>query len=311
MPLGFDFLPLLSIWASWRFRYRFSSTCMYPLMCAGIHPVARVLWAEKKELIHMAWMTPLADLPPPKKHKFKHSLPKLESYDEENVPPEFWCSWGKVSLREGIAGNRSWISGEALRQAARARGVPVDASVEEVCLMLEQGAALGCVGRGRLPTQVKNSKQTLDHGDIICDVLQEWVKQGIAAGPLTWAEVQDYFGPDYTVNGMTTRPKPNGALRIIVDMSGPRDSDTFVPGWLWSPSLPGAVNTSIDPEKYPARMSSLKIFTRMLFEVGRGAVVCKIDWSAGVSQLCCQISLFCFNLYSGFLLTDFVGKSNS
>ena len=65
--------------------------------------------------------------------------------------------------------------------------------------MLEQGAALGCVGRGRLPTQVKNSKQTLDHGDIICDVLQEWVKQGIAAGPLTWAEVQDYFGPDYTV----------------------------------------------------------------------------------------------------------------
>ena len=182
-------------------------------------------------------------------------------------------------MREGLAQNVSWISASALKQAAVSRGVRVDETVEAICHMLENGAEIGCVGRGRLPTQSRNSKKVLEHGDIICDVLQDWIKQGIAAGPLTWAEVQHHFGPDYTVNAMNTRPKPNGALRIIIDMSGPRDSDTWVPGWLWSPELPGSVNSSIDPENYPARMSSVGQFTRILYEVGRGAVVCKIDWS--------------------------------
>ena len=237
------------------------------------------MWANKRNLVHFAWVTPLAALPPPKKHKFKSRLPRLHSYAAEDVPPTFWDCWEKLSLSEGIAQNTSWVSALALRRAAQARGVKVDETMERVCCMLEQGAEIGCIGRGRLPTQSRNGKQVLDHGDIICDVLQEWVKQGIAAGPLSWAEVQEQFGPDYTVNGMTTRPKPNGALRIIIDMSSPRDTDPSVPGWMWSPELPGAVNSSIDPGRYPARMSSVKQFTRMLYEVGRGAVVCKIDWS--------------------------------
>ena len=245
----------------------------------GVHPVAVQMWVNKRNLIHLAWRTPLNALPPPKVHKFKFNLPRLASYAAEDVPPAFWSSWEKLSLSQGLAQNVSWISPVALRQAAEARGVRVDETVERLCSMLENGAEIGCVGRGRLPTQSRNAKQVLEHGDIICDVLQDWVSQGIAAGPLSWAEVQDQFGPDYTVNGVTTRPKANGALRIIVDMSGPRDVDTLVPGWLWSPELPGAVNSSIDPERFPARMSSVKLFTRMLYEVGRGAVVCKIDWS--------------------------------
>ena len=236
------------------------------------------MWSDMRDLVHLAWRTPLKALPPPKQHKFKFKLPRLTSYAAKDVPQSFWAQWTKLSLPEALAKNESWISSKALREAALVRGVMVDERITEVCRILDEGADIGCVGRGRLPTQAPNGKQVLEHGDVICDVLQDWVKQGIAAGPLSWAEVQDQFGPDYTVNGMTTRPKPNGALRIIVDMSGPRDRDTAVPGWLWSPELPGAVNSSIDSEKFPARMSSVKMFTRMLYEVGRGAVVCKIDW---------------------------------
>ena len=228
--------------------------------------------------MHLAWSTPPAPVPPPKKHKFKFSLPKLESYAPRDVPSSFWDRWQKLPLPEALAGNRSWISADALRRVAARQGGIIDGRLTQVCHILEQGAEIGCEGRGRLPTIAQNSKKVLDHGDIICDVLQDWVSQGIAAGPLTWAEVQNQFGPDYTVNGMTTRPKPNGALRIIIDMSGPRDSDGSVPGWIWSPSLPGSVNSSIDTDQFPARMSSVKKFIRMLFEVGRGAVVCKIDW---------------------------------
>ena len=249
------------------------------VLILGIHPVARQRWANKRDLVHFAWRMPLPDLPAPKRHKFKYSLPKLSSYEAEDVPPEFWSRWEKLSLSEGLAQNASWISPVALRGAAEARGVLIDERMEQVCLMLENGAEIGCIGRGRLPTQARNAKQVAEHGEVICDVLQDWVKQGIAAGPLTWVELQDYFGPDYTVNGMNTRPKANGALRIIVDMSSPRDVDTWVPGWFWSPELPGAVNSSMDPDKFPARMSSVKMFTRMLYEVGRGAVVAKIDWS--------------------------------
>ena len=231
-----------------------------------------------RDLVHLAWTTPLAALPPPKQHKFKFELPRLASYAAQDVPHSFWEKWEKLPLPKALAENKSWISSSALRQAALVREVVVDERFEEVCRILDEGAEIGCVGRGRLPTQARNAKQVLDHGPIICDVLQDWVKQGIAAGPLSWAELQDNFGPDYTVNGLTTRPKPNGALRIIVDMSSPRDQDTAVPGWLWSPDLAGSVNSSIDPDRFPARMSSVKMFTRMLYEVGRGCVVCKIDW---------------------------------
>ena len=235
-------------------------------------------WKAIEVLLKKALHVPVAPLPPLKQHKFKYNLPKLESYDAKDLPDSFWINWQKLPLRQALDTNRSWICPAALRQAARRRGVWPE-GLEKSCTMLEEGADIGCVGRGRLPTRAKNSERVLGDGEILCDVLQDWICKGIAAGPLTLAELQQVFGEEYTVNTLTTRPKPTGALRIIVDMSSPRDRDAEVPGWLWAPSLPGAVNTSIDPAKFPARMSSVKAFIRMLYSVGRGAVVCKIDWS--------------------------------
>ena len=230
-------------------------------------------------------IAPVRPLPPPKQHTFKYQLPRLGSYVAEEVPKQYWDSWWKRPLRLAMTEAQSWIDPVCLRKAAVARGIPVGETLEFVCTMLRDGAVLGCEGRGRLPTRGSNAKKVLQHADVICDTLQDWVVQGIAAGPLTLAEVEEEFGDDYTVNALSTRPKPNGSLRIIVDMSGPRDEDTTVPGWIYAPTLPGAVNTTIDPNQFPARMSSLKIFIRMLYNVGRGAVVCKVDWKDAYKHL--------------------------
>ena len=238
----------------------------------------------KEALLRKALHMPVAPLPPLKQHKFKYDLPKLQSYAASDVPDSFWSNWQKLPLRQALETNKSWICPVALREAAKRRGVQPE-GLEKSCTMLDEGANIGCVGRGRLPTRAKNSERVLDDGEILCDVLQDWVSKGIAAGPLTLEELQKEFGEEYTVNTLTTRPKPTGALRIIVDMSSPRDKDTQVPGWLWAPSLPGAVNTSIDPSQFPARMSSVKAFIRILFSVGRGAVVCKIDWCDAYKHL--------------------------
>ena len=203
----------------------------------------------------------------------------MESYVTGKVPETYWRKWVKVSLEDAIEGNRSWVDPDQLMTVATELGFPVTDKLRRVCLVLRDGAALGCEGRGRLPTVGQNGKTVADHGAIICDVLQSWIIKGIAAGPLSRQDLVRVFGEDFTVNAMSVKPKPNGALRIIVDMSSPRDRDTHVPAWLWSPYLPGSVNSGIDPDDYRTKMSSLRIFVRMLYNVGGGCVVFKIDWS--------------------------------
>ena len=90
-----------------------------------------------------------------------------------------------------------------------------------LCNILQKGADIGCVGRGRLPTKScnRNVVWQADTGHIVTDMLQDWVVKGIAAGPLIQEEVEESFGQAFIVNRLTTRSKPNGALRLIVDMS--------------------------------------------------------------------------------------------
>ena len=242
---------------------------------------AKLVWAEEKALLKKVALTPVAPMPPPKQHTFKYKLPPLDSYKPSEVPADFWKHWWKRPLDLAIKENDSGISAEKLQEAYLSRGLLFGGKVAKVCKVLRDGADLGCVGRGRLPTRSPNGESVWqpDVGIIIADVLQDWVMKGIAAGPLTEEELHKEFGSSFTVNKLTTRPKPNGALRIIVDMSSPRDRDQSVPGWLWPVTLPGSVNSSIDGSQFPTRMSSLKIFVRMLYRVGKGALVFKVDWS--------------------------------
>ena len=251
------------------------------MVTSGIGREAQLAWAQEKQLLRSVALAPVAALPAPKQHTFKYELPALVSYKPSEVPAAFWEQWWKRPLDSGVRDNLSWIDPDKLWAKAVANGVLGGAKLRKVCRVLREGADLGCSGRGRLPTRSSNGDSVWqpDVGLIVADVLQDWVVKGVAAGPLTKEELEVVFGGSYTINKMTTRPKPNGALRLIVDMSSPRDKDQTVPGWLWPPNMPGAVNSSIDIAQFPTKMSSLRIFTRMLYSVGRGALVFKIDWS--------------------------------
>ena len=80
----------------------------------------------------------------------------------------------------------------------------MDSKFWKVYWNLKHKAEIGCEGRGRLPTEGKNTDNVHEHGDIVYNVLQDWVVKGIAAGPLQRQELVDVFGVHFTVNPMTT-----------------------------------------------------------------------------------------------------------
>ena len=65
-------------------------------------------------------------------------------------------------------------------------------------------------------------------------------------------------------SGIMTRPKPNGSVRIILNLSAP---------------VGQAVNEGIDNSQFPTSMSSTTKWLRVLHRAGRNAKKCKVDWS--------------------------------
>lgn len=61
-----------------------------------------------------------------------------------------------------------------------------------------------------------------------------------------------------------TRPKPNGSVRVIVNLSSPKGF---------------SVNDGIDPDDFPTSMDTLTKWLRALHKNGRFAKICKVDMS--------------------------------
>ena len=211
---------------------------------------------------------------------FKPKNPELEILELENykgvLPDSYWEKWAR---RELPARAESWIDPGKLRREAES--VDIDREwIETVCARLEEGADIGCRGGGRLPTRERNSKTAAENGPRLADTLLAWVKAGILAGPfrpeeLPWA--------DFTLSPLTVRPKGDGGVRIILDMSAPhkepeKDKDGNVipiPDW-----VPQSVNAGIDGSKYPTKMSSTQQILAALHKVGVPVEAAKIDWSS-------------------------------
>ena len=138
--------------------------------------------------------------------------------------------------------------------------------LERVCKRLDDGADIGCHGRGRMPTRIPNGASAYEHGERVANALQLWVQQGIAVGPLREEEIP---WEDITVSPILVRLKPNGSARIIVNMSSPHNEEG-----------PGLVNSSINEKDFEARMSSTAKFVESLARVGVGALLCKNDWNS-------------------------------
>ena len=87
----------------------------------------------------------------------------------------------------------------------------------------------------------------------------------IKAGPLREDELRR-LGDNYTINPIGAKLKPNGKIRLLVDASSPHDKDEMVPGWIYSPLLPGSVNSTIDTGKFPTKMYSVPKFVKSLWQ---------------------------------------------
>ena len=191
-------------------------------------------------------------------------MPRLEQYTSR-LPAIYWARWNKRGL-EQLLPVKSWVDAGKLRKLAEDLEYRDVKRLGRVCERLEKGADIGCQGRGRLATRVKNNPSAYEFGERVAHSLQQWVEEGIAAGPLREEEIP---WPDFTVSPLTVRLKPNGSARLIVNMSAPHNE-----------SGPGSVNSGIDGSQFEAKMSSTTKFVKALSKVGVGALICKSDWSS-------------------------------
>ena len=242
---------------------------------SGLTEAQRGAMKGRKRAWEEARDTPLPPVPEKKKFVPRFNLPKLGSY-QGTFKATFWAKWITRKMMPGSK-DKSWVSPKALRELAVSSGMRDSFLIDRVCMRLENGVEIGVEGRGRLSTRLKNSPTVYQQGQAVTDALQEGIVDGYISGPYTQEELEALVGDDFSVNPMSCREKPNGKQRIIVDASAPHDEDEMVPGWIFSPEKPGSINSTIDIEQYPAKMSSVQKFVRTLYRVGRGARICKID----------------------------------
>ena len=205
----------------------------------------------------------LPPLPPIKEFVPKMNLQRLRDYQK---PPlaKFWTLWPKRTFEQALP-TKSWVSSARLRELAVKYQYNDWAKLEKVCQRLDVGADIGCTGRARLPTFSTNAKSAYLYGDRVCDALAEMISDGIMVGPLDEEEIP---WKDITISPIMVRLKPTGKARIIVNLSHP---ETEVG--------PTGINSGIDTDNFPAKMSSTAKFVESLFKVGRNALICKSDWN--------------------------------
>ena len=225
------------------------------------------------------------DEPPPKKFTKKCvNIPTLDSYVEEEVKvnKEWWACWTKNPLGQEYNGPK--LNSEEVRKVAIEVGYGWDSKVEEICKVMDDGANLGIVGEGRWSTKGVNTDSAIQDGEKLMDSLQASIELGHIKGPLDEEEVKGLG--EIKVIPIDTRPKPNGACRIIINMSHPhtkmwdevmkemREAEVG-DGLALSPNMGN--KTWRDFEE--CIMSSNIDFRRALYLCGREAIFCKSDWA--------------------------------
>ena len=198
---------------------------------------------------------PLEPLPPPKTFKPKYNLPILDNYSED-FPRWFWAMAPANYTSPAI----SLVNPRLLEHYARLHGFKDETLLQTVCNDLRNGAAIGCKGRFRNPSLATNAPSAFTDGRQVTDAICDWLQKGFAYGPIPL----DAVPPSAKFSGIMTRPKPNGSVRIILNLSSPKGF---------------AVNEGIDNNDFPTTMSSTTKWLRVLRKAGKKAFMCKVDWS--------------------------------
>jgi len=207
-------------------------------------------WVARAVLV-LSWVAPVPDM---KVFKPKNNLMVLDDYGTP-APHEFWRRFPVNNCRHRDA----LIDHVKLRILADRAGIHGQ-HVEDVCRCLQDGANIGCEGDARAASRSKNSASALQYGRQVTDAIATWIKKGFVRGPVDI----DAVPSSAKVNGIMVRPKPDGSVRVILNMSAPAGR---------------SVNDGISASKFPAVMSSTTKWLRVLKEVGRNCSIMKIDWS--------------------------------
>ena len=154
----------------------------------------------------------------------------------------------------------SLIDGKRLRSLALEAGFGDLVILDKVCEDLENGAVIGCSGPFRAPSAAKNAPGAYEEGEKVTDAIADWLVKGFCYGPVPLSDIP----ASAKISGIMTRPKPNGSVRIIQNLSAPKGF---------------SVNDGINSDDFPTKMSSTTLWVRVLNLVGRGAWFIKVDWS--------------------------------
>ena len=222
--------------------------------------------------------------PKPKAFKKKcPNIPSRDSYKEAELEKddEFWSKWIKNPLVNSKEGPR--INPEAVWEIAQEVEYGWQTKVDEMVKVLLKGADLGITGEGRWPSSGNNNPSTEEFGERLVDALQSSILLGHMCGPLTEEEVKELG--DIKVAPLDIRPKPNGGVRIIIDMSFPRyrkwEDDgnwrkvRIGDGKVLSPNA----GMELWKELEECTMSTDKDFRKALYMCGRNAKMAKNDWA--------------------------------
>jgi len=182
-------------------------------------------------------------------------LPSLQQY-RRIEDEEFWAKF-PANYNSAAKSN---IKHESLKDLIKEYGTEDEARAELVLQRLKDGASIGCKGLARMPTVQKNCPDAYDYGAEVSDSVASWIKDGYVMGPME----EDDVPPNAKINGILTRVKPNGAVRVILNLSGPKGL---------------SVNDGIDADEFPAKMSSTEAWLAVLNSQGKGCWMVKTDWA--------------------------------
>lgn len=174
----------------------------------------------------------------------------------------FWDKFPSNYAKKG----KSTICPYKLRNLAWALGYKDQETIDVVCRDLTDGADIGCRGEARLPTCSSNAPSAYEFPQQITDSVADWLVAGFAAGP---------FDPKdrpqgAKVNGIMCREKPNGAARIILNLSAP---------------VGACVNDGINNDDFPTSMSSTKKWLDVLDKAGHRCLILKLDWASAYKHV--------------------------
>ena len=156
------------------------------------------------------------ELPPVKQKKFSAKFPELPVLNDYSkaAPDSYW----RLFPSNHTCPTKTSVNAVKIEQLVNTLGCADQDRVDRVVKRAREGATIGCTGQYRLPSRSNNSPDTYKHGPEVSDAVASWVVKGFAYGPVGKELVPKHAKS----SGIMTRVKPDGSVRIILNLSAPK-----------------------------------------------------------------------------------------